>query len=382
MRVAIISDTFIPQINGVTKTLKRLQENFDKRSDLEYRFFVPDYQMKESVSSTIAFKSLRLFLYPECKVALPNYLLFKKQLDAFQPDVIHIKTQATMGLMGLRYAENNNIPVVSTYTTNLSAYLEAYHLELLEQPLWMFLRSFHNKCTVNLAPSRYSKEQLEEQNIGNIKLWPRGVDLEKFSPTYKDEGLIDSLRTNGDEILLLYVGRIAAEKNLDLLMETAKKLNDNQKSFKLIMVGDGPYRETLENQKIPNVIFVGYKKGEALSKYYASCDIFVFPSTTETFGNVILEAMASKTVVLSVNEGGVKENIISPYNAIAVDQVSSEEFYENIIALMDSPDSRRFLAENAYTYAKKKGWERIFDSLVETYKEVIDASLEAIEKVG
>src|SRR6056297_2753401 len=106
----------MPQINGVTKTMTRLKENFDKRSDVEYRFFVPDYQIKESLSSTIAFKSLRLFLYPECKVALPNYPLFKKQLDAFQPDILHIKTQGTMGLMGLRYAETKGTPVISTYT--------------------------------------------------------------------------------------------------------------------------------------------------------------------------------------------------------------------------------------------------------------------------
>jgi glycosyltransferase involved in cell wall biosynthesis len=382
MHVAIISDTFIPQINGVTKTMTRLKENFDKRSDVEYRFFVPDYQMKESLSSTIAFKSLRLFLYPEYKVALPNYPLFKKQLDAFQPDILHIKTQGTMGLMGLRYAETKGTPVISTYTTNLSAYLESYNLQILEKPLWAYLKNFHNKCAVNLVPSRYSKLQLEEKNIENLQIWKRCVDLEAFSPKYRSETLRASLKTKKDEVLLLYVGRIASEKNLDLLMDTVKKLNETEQAFQLIMVGDGPYREALEEQAIPNVNFVGYKTGEALAEYYASCDIFVFPSTSETFGNVILEAMASKTVVLSVNEGGVQENIISPYNSIAVDEVTPEDFYENIVALIESPDSRRFLAENAYTYAKKKGWKNLFDALVSTYEDVIEASKEMIERVS
>lgn len=382
MRVAIITDTFMPQINGVTKTLKRLKEHFDQRDDIEYRFFVPDYCMKEEMASTVSFKSLKLFLYPECQIAFPNYLLFKKQLDAFKPDILHIKTQATMGLMGLKYGETNNIPMVSTYTTNLSAYLKAYKLSFVEKPLWLYLKHFHDRCDINLVPSSHSKEQLNEKNIKNLKVWRRGVDLKAFNPSFKDLKLIEQLKDHPKETLLLHVGRLAKEKNLDLLMEMAIKMNNRGMPFKLIIVGDGPYRRALEAKNIDNVIFTGFKKGKELAAYYASCDIFLFPSTTETFGNVILEAMASKTPVISVYEGGVKENIVAPYNALTVNSVTGHGFYEQVRALIKSPDSQRLLAENAFHYAKKKSWGPISHELILTYESLMNKNDALIHQVG
>nr|WP_242841691.1 glycosyltransferase [Desulfitibacter alkalitolerans] len=174
--------------------------------------------------------------------------------------------------------------------------------------------------------------------------------------------------------MLLYVGRVAPEKELDVLFDAAVRLNQKRINFKLFIVGDGPYKKQLEERNLPNVTFLGYKFGAELQMLYASADIFVFPSTSETYGNVVLEAMASGLPVVAADAGGVKENLIQMYNGIAFTPGSPDEMAEAISRLIKDDDLRTGLANNARKYSLTKSWDEVFSNLFKNYQELMESS--------
>jgi glycosyltransferase involved in cell wall biosynthesis len=371
MRVAIFSDTFLPQINGVTKTLAKLKDYMDKQG-IGYKFFVPGEGVAaEPSGNVISFNSWNFFLYPECKIALPRYGGVKAALDEFQPELIHLVTPFSVGLMGLKYARDNNIPVVSSYHTNFTDYLKYYKLQMLESVCWRYFRWFHSFCRVNYCPSRDTLIKLQEKGINNLAIWGRGIDATKFSPEFRSQELRRRY-TTGNELLLIYVGRIAAEKEIDVLLNAVALLNKKQLAFKLVVVGDGPERSQLEAEHIPNVIFTGYQFGRELQQLYATADIFVFPSSYETYGNVILEAMSSGLPVVGAYAGGVKENLMDMDNGLAFTSGSSEEMAEKIAQLLTDDQLRISLAKNAKRHAMTRDWDEVFLTLFKSYQGVID----------
>lgn len=374
MKVAIFTDTFFPQINGVTKTLGKLKEYFDQR-EIDYLIFAPDDSMKsngnfeENIQRMISF---RFFLYPECRLSVPNYFRIKNMLNEYKPDLIHIVTPFNLGLCGLKYATSYNIPLVSSYHTNFTHYLDYYNLNLLEKPIWSFFKWFHGHCELNFCPSQATLEELRRNGINNLAIWDRGIDTRFYSPDYRNK----ELRRNyglEDKITLLYVGRLAPEKNLSLLIKSMKLLDQKYRDkVKLLITGDGPLLNELKADSSQNIIFTGYMKGKELSKIYASADIFAFPSITETYGNVILEAMASGLPVVSFLEGGISENLIDSYNGLACKEISPKAFASKLEKLITNKELRLELANNACEYALNKSWDNVFDRLVANYQKVVD----------
>jgi glycosyltransferase involved in cell wall biosynthesis len=373
MRIAVFSDTYKPQVNGVAHTLAKLKQYMDEHG-IENRFYVSG---SPSLSEPdVSYNGgLSFILYPELTLSLPCYLQMARELDQFKPEIIHLATPFSMGLAGLKYARSRRIPITASYHTNYPNYLKYYHVGWppLEKMTWAWLRWFHSHASVNFCPSRSTLAELRSNGIENLAIWGRGIDTDKFSPQWRSHEVRRRFCPDESQ-LLLYVGRLAPEKQLDVLLNTARMLNAVNAKFKLVFVGDGPSRSLLENQGIDNVIFAGYMQGRELQELYASSDVFVFPSPSETFGNVVLEAMASGLPVVAAYAGGVMENLQPEFNGLGVRPGNPGEFFE-AIRCMEDHQYRQKLADGARIWALEKKWDNIFASLFSEYQTVLNRQL-------
>ncbi len=376
MKIAFFSDTYLPQINGVTNTLSKLEGYLDERGH-DYRIYSPKYPDNSFEHKRIhTFKSIPFFLYPECRLSVPLYPGMCNVVDEFEPDIVHLVTPLGIGLMGMRYARERGLPIASSFTTKFDAYLKYYRFEYLEDLVWGFFKWFHNYCDINLCPSRETVNYLRRKGIHNLGVWSRGVDTQTYSPEHRDESLRSKYKADKYR-LFLYVGRIAVEKDLDILIESIKRINlAFPQKTRFLIVGDGPYKEEMKNLSPPNVIYTGYLKGKNLAAMYASCDAFVFPSSTETFGNVVLEAMASGLPAITVNAGGVCESVQHGYNGLMSEARDVSSFTKSIAALLQNPDLVTELSYNARTYALERSWESVFDKLIEDFRAIVAKKLQ------
>ena len=376
MRIAYFTDTYLPQINGVTNTLKKLGDYLNDR-DIKHMFFAPHFNEKfiSSDNSPVArFKSISLPFYPECRLAIPSYAKLCRVADKFKPDIIHLTDPLGIDLAGLRYGRDRGIPIVSSFHTNFDVYLKNYNMEYLEGVVWGLFKWFHGFSELNFCPSHDTLQVLEDKGIENLRIWSRGIDTSTFSPNYKDMNIRYRLKAE-DKIIFLYVGRLAAEKDLDILMESIGIVNfSHSDKVQFVFVGDGPYAKQMKERSFDNVKFTGYLKGRELSAMYASCDVFVFPSGTETFGNVVLEAMASGLPVIAVNSGGVKDNVKNGYNGLMCPPRDATSLAGAIIKLAEDKQFIESLAANAREHAATKSWSYIFDQLVSDYSSVLENS--------
>jgi glycosyltransferase involved in cell wall biosynthesis len=222
---------------------------------------------------------------------------------------------------------------------------------------------------LNYVPSRYSYDQLEQHGIRNKMIWGRGIDTTRFTPQKRRSGLRQTIAPGGEKIML-YVGRLSKEKKVDVLIEATQLLKDGGQAVKLVLVGDGPHRQELQSLNVPEVHFAGYQSGEALQAYFASADLFVFASENETYGNVILEAMASGLPVVSVNSGGVRENLVDGFNGIAIEANKPAEFTRKISTLLSDEAAVEKLGRNAWQHAQNKDWENLFQLLYDSYHRI------------
>jgi len=374
MRIAYFTDTYLPQINGVSNTLKKLGDYLNGR-DIKHMFFAPRFneEVVSSDNSPVArFKSISLPFYPECRLAIPSYANLCRIADKFKPDIIHLTDPLGIGLAGLRYGRDRGIPIVSSFHTNFDVYLKYYNLEYLEGIVWGLFKWFHGFSELNFCPSYDTWEVLKSKGIENLRIWSRGIDTSTFSPNYRSMNIRYHLNAE-DKIIFLYVGRLAAEKDLDILMESIDIVNSSHADkVQFVFVGDGPYAKQMKEHSNDNVVFTGYLKGPELSTIYASSDVFVFPSSTETFGNVVLEAMTSELPVIAVNSGGVKDNVINDYNGLMCPPRNAISLAEAIIKLAESKQLIESLATNAREHAGTKSWSYIFDQLVRDYSSVLE----------
>lgn len=369
MRVAIFTDTHLPQVNGVARTVARVSSYLKKRN-VPYLIFTPYCGPLPLESENVhTFSALNLPLYPECKIALPYYPRIRDTLDKFKPDLLHLVTEFSMGLCGLKYAAERNLPVVASYTTNFSRYLSYYKLGFLENLSWRYLRWFHNQCHLNYCPSQTVRDELEKEGFQNITVWGRGIDLELFSPNKKSDVLKNI--APGKNLFYLYVGRLAPEKDLDVLFDAWRIVSSRLPEAQLVITGDGPIAEELKRRNSKGVTFTGYRHGEDLAAVYAAGDIFVFPSTTETFGNVVLEAMAAGLPIVAAASGGVKNLLVDGDNGIACSPRNYHEMAVAMLKLAQNGDLRAKMSFRARQFALKLTWDGILGNLLNSYQQVI-----------
>lgn len=381
MRVAIFADTFSPEINGVTNTLNRLLSYLDERR-ISYLIFAPDYETEaKEESKIIYFRGIIPFLSPNSRIALPSQAVVKKKVEEFRPDIIHVVTEFTIGYVGMKVARACKIPLIMSYHTNLDQYVQHYKMTYMKKPVGAYLRYFHNHARLNLCPSIHTMVTLEKQGYKKLALWSRGVDTTLFSPR---KHCIDFKEQIGFEnrFLFLYAGRIAVEKSLDILMKSIYYINriyGDKVGF--VFMGDGPYLEELKECNIDNVFFTGFLQGEELAKVYASCDCFTFPSGTETFGNVVLEAMASGLPVICADAGGVTDFTCHKKNAYVTMYQNSVSLFYAMREVYENTVLRQQLINGSLVTAGKKSWNKIFDRLLISYEEVIHSTNEALSSI-
>ncbi|MFX3623704.1 MAG: glycosyltransferase family 4 protein [Ectobacillus sp.] len=371
MKIAIFTDTFTPQVNGVAKTLDRFTR-YLQQNGRQYHVFAPQNTSNDNFASNVRkIKSIPLALYPECRLAIPNPVSLKRELQQFQPDIIHVATPFNMGLFGMYYAKKMNIPLVGSYHTDFDAYLQYYKLDFLSNMLWNYLRWFHGCLQKTFVPSSETLKQLKKKGFRDLYIWSRGVDCGLYHPHYDKKALRSKYRIHAKHILS-YVGRIAPEKDIDTLIQIIKETTDKWKgSVHWLIVGDGPLMDEMKAALSEHVTFTGYLKGENLAQVYASSTAMVFPSWTETFGNVVLESLACGTPVVGANAGGVKTILTHKKTGFLCEPKQTAQFAAAIDDLIDDKKTRRQMSKSAREYALSQSWDHIFANLLKHYDEAI-----------
>ena len=374
MRIAIFSETFLPKWDGVANTLCHLLRHLADRGHTAI-MFAPEGAPKRFAETPI--HGLSCFpcpMYPPLKLVFPQVNVVD-QLREFAPDVVHLVNPALLGPVGLRHGRELDVPVVASYHTDIPGYAQHYGLGLFRETLWAYFRWMHNGADLNLCPSRFTQEELEQKGFKRLRVWGRGVDTDRYTPRKRSGEWRDRLSGGRpDAQLLLYVGRLATEKRVAWL----RPILDVLPEARLAIVGDGPERETLAKLfEGTNTVFTGYLEGEALASAYAAADIFTFPSASETFGNVVLEAMASGLPVIAPDAGGPRDHVHDGKNGYLFPAHDPEALVRRVRRLAARPGLIRSLGWGARAYAKTQTWEMILDGLIADYQAAIDAHAES-----
>lgn len=291
MRLLLVSDTFTPDINGVARTLRTLGEALAERGH-EVRVVTTLEGTPEDVLDRVVVPSVPLPGYAGLRIGFTTWRFMDGIIEAFGPDVIYVATETPLGISTIRAAARHEVPVVSGFHTNFHTYLEEYHLPGLETVAQAFLRNIHNQTAKTLTPSTDMAEELRSWGIDNVGILGRGVQTDVFHPAKRDADLRNEWGAADDVPVAVYVGRIAAEKNLPLVVKAFEAIRVAHPGAPCVFVGDGPKLRWLQAE-FPDFHYAGARTGEDLARHYASADLFVFPSLTETYGNVVAEAMSS-----------------------------------------------------------------------------------------
>lgn len=368
LKVAIFTDTYYPQINGVSNTIYHYIK-YLQQERIPYLLICPKYKEtmseKEDGYEIIRVASIPFLFYKEAKIALPNKSRLFQHLDDFKPTAIHVMTEFMIGQVGLDYAKQRNINVASNYSTNFVTYLDYLRLGFIKKPLTSYLRNFHQQATITTCPSSQTKSMINDLGIERVHVFGRGIHTKQFSPTHRRDSFRE--RFHEDPFIYLYVGRISAEKQLNLALAAFEQIHLHHPHSVFLVVGDGPLKKTYESD-YPSATFLGYKIGDELAKIYASSDIFVFPSATETLGNVILEAMASGLPVITANKGGVLENVHHLHNGLIAQEQHELDYYTHMCSYLFDRDHLRRSRTNALKHVKSRSWSSIFQTQVELLK--------------
>jgi glycosyltransferase involved in cell wall biosynthesis len=372
MRIALFTETFLPKIDGIVTRLKHTVEHLQREGD-EVLVFSPDGGLREYKGARIhGVSGMPLPLYPELKMAFPRPSI-GKALEKFKPNLIHVVNPAILGLGGIYYAKTMNIPLVASYHTHLPQYLQHYGLGSLEGLLWELLKLAHNQARLNLCTSTAMVNELRDHGIERVDLWQRGVDTELFQPLLAARSMREKLSAGHPESpLLLYVGRVSAEKEIDLIKPVLEAIP----GARLAIVGDGPHREALEAHFAgTNTNFVGYLQGLELASAFASADAFLFPSRTETLGLVLLEAMAAGCPVVAAASGGIPDIVTDGENGYLFDPTDEEGLIAATRRLLTAAEEREQLRQNARLEAEKWGWSAATKQLQGFYRQIVGDTL-------
>ncbi|WP_375470531.1 glycosyltransferase family 4 protein [uncultured Nostoc sp.] len=369
MKIALFTETFLPKVDGIVTRLRHTVDHL-QRSGNQVLVIAPDGGITEHKGAKVyGVTGFPLPLYPELKMALPRPAI-GYTLEEFKPDVIHVVNPAVLGLSGIFYSKILKIPLVASYHTHLPQYLQHYGLGMLEGFLWELLKGAHNQAALNLCTSTAMMEELTAHGIERVDLWQRGVDTELFHPNLASVEMRSRLSQNHPESpLLLYVGRLSAEKEI----ERIKPILEAIPEARLALVGDGPHRQALQKHFAgTNTYFVGYLMGQELGSAFASADAFIFPSRTETLGLVLLEAMAAGCPVVAARSGGIPDIVTDGVNGYLFEPTADVQgAIAATIRLLEQKQQRDIIRQNARQEAETWGWPSATRQLQDYYQKVI-----------
>lgn len=362
MKLSLVTETFPPEINGVSLTNYRLAHNLIRGGhDLELIRPAPRAAGFDGSSAKLRELRVRgwpILLYPSMQIGHFSRARLLAQWRVHRPDVVHIATEGPLGLGALLAARRLKIPVTSTFHTNFHAYCRDYHLGFLRSPVLRYLQWFHNQCAATFVPTLDLLAHLEQAGFKGLLHLGRGVDRQLFHPSRRSSELRKQWRAGEEIPVLLCVSRVAREKNFPLVLESFLELRKRTPRIRMVVVGDGPFLPALR-RRFPEAHFAGMRFDEDLAAHYASADLFLFASATETFGNVVLEAMASGLVVLTYNYAAGRQHIEHLQSGILVPFDQPELFKEAARQLFDNRQVWPSLASAARDATGRACWKDV-----------------------
>lgn len=368
LNVLLVTETWYPEVNGVARSVLQLVKGLVANGH-HITLVRPKIQANDTQYSTnqllnidlldneIFVTSHKIPMYQDMQFGRPDFISLQKTLDDISPDVVHIVTEGPLGLAALMAARFNDVPVSSGYHSQFDDFSE--HLvgyAHFVKPLTHYLNWFHNRCDLTCVPSQKSHQELTQAGVKNLHIVGRGVDATQFNPSHRSKELRATWGADDRTTVIIYVGRVSPEKNIDLTIDSFRALKKAQpkRQFKLVIVGDGPAKEALE-KTTPDAIFTGVKTGEALSQHYASADCFVFASRVETFGNVVTEAMASGLTLVAFHDAAAARFVTEDCGWTL--GLTDETGFVQTVADLPSKTILRKMGKKAHKKMANLGWQ-------------------------
>jgi glycosyltransferase involved in cell wall biosynthesis len=365
LRIAVVTETYPPDINGVARTLAITVEGL-RHLGHSITVIRPRHPLEgasnQKHSADVLVKGFPIPFYRQLRMGLPAKRALNQLWSVQRPDVVHIATEGPLGWSALKVAQKLRLPISTDFRTNFHAYTEHYGVGWLKTPIMAYLRKFHNASHSTMVPTEQLRHELNALGFERLHVVSRGVDVNRFSPQHRSDGLRQSWGVGPNDVVLLCVSRLATEKNLHIVLQIFKKLALQKKNLRLLMVGDGPLREALQKD-CPQALFTGFLNEGELAQHYASADVFAFPSITETFGNVSLEAMASGLPVVAFDDAAARFLIQHQVNGMLADVGDVHAFEAHVTSLVNDAELRQKLARNGRESARLKSWEMIFSEV-------------------
>ncbi|MDP1636371.1 MAG: glycosyltransferase family 1 protein, partial [Gallionellaceae bacterium] len=356
----------LPEVNGVAITIGRMVHGLLRRGHrihmIRPRQFKQDVAAKEEGYEETLVSGMPIPGYPELKSGLPAKGLLTKLWKQQRPDIVHIATEGPLGWSALSAAHKLGIPVSTDFHTNFHNYTQHYGIGLLKKPIAAYLRHFHNKAACTMVPTASLQQQLEFEGYKNVLVVSRGVDADLFHPAKRSSELRASWNAGEDTPVVMLVSRIAPEKNLHVVIQAFDQMRKINPLARLVMVGDGPTRAELEKQH-PQVIFAGMQTGEPLAQHYASGDIFLYPSLTETYGNVTVEAMASGLATLAYDYAAARQHIRHDVNGLLAPFADTDAFIAQARGLISDMERVQRIRMAARETVEALTWEHIMGQM-------------------
>jgi phosphatidylinositol alpha 1,6-mannosyltransferase len=383
MRVLYCTDTYPPQINGVSIVTAVSVTGLSRRG-WSCAVVAPKYPPEAYVAGlgadpaaeVTSLPSIALPGYPELRLAVRGVKTVRALVERYRPDLVHCETEFSVGRFGQRAAAEYRIPAVSSYHTDFARYAEAYGAPWLRGTVTAYLRRFHRRSLRVYTPSTVTRGELARLGLGEVEVWGRGVDTALFHPGRRSQGLRAQLGM-GSRFTFLYVGRLAAEKRVDFVVEAFRRASSlvPRGVMHLIIAGTGPCEAELKASAPPDVSFLGFLDRQTrLPDLYANCDAFAFASLTETLGLVVLEAMASGLPVIAAPVGGVRDHVRDCVNGLTYDPGDPSAMARGMVLLASEFELTSRLAQGARRTAEALSWDRELDRLDASYREVCERS--------
>ena len=373
LRLSIVTETYPPEVNGVALSLSRFVDGLLQLNH-EIQLIRPRQQedrgdIRASGIEEVLTTGLPIPNYPDLKVGLPAKRRLVAQWTRRRPDLVHIVTEGPLGWSALEAARKLKIPASSDFRTNFHSYSQHYGIGWLKRPIVGYLRKFHNKTALTTVPTERMRSELSAIGFKNVRVLSRGVNATLYDPARRSESLRSRWGLKADNLILIHVGRLAAEKNLELLIKAYERLKAQDPKVRLLLVGDGPEKSAMQ-ARVPDAIFAGMQTGEDLASHYASADLFVFPSKTETFGNVTLEAMASGLPVVAFDYAAAAQ-YVTPQSGCLADLDRDEDFVRGCLRrhalFLQDPAAYAAMGGNSRLRAERESWPVVvkqFESLL------------------
>lgn len=368
MHIAYVTETYPPELNGVSLTVERTVSWLRQQGHVVslVRPRQPHETARDSASEWRT-AGLPLPMYRDLRLGLAWPSALRRRWSGempghVAPQLVHVATPGPLGMAAARAAKSLGLPLTLDFRTNFHAYSRYYRLGLFEPVVFHYLRRLHRQGDCTFVPTHALREALAGQGFGAVETVGRGIDTDAFSPTWRSQALRQQWGAADDRTpVLLYVGRLAPEKNVSLALRAFVAARRLRPELRMVVVGDGPSRAALQAE-FPAAQFVGVQRGNALARHYASADLFLFPSLSETFGNVVLEAMASGLTVVAYRAGAAAEHVQDPVNGLLVPPDAGNGFIHTVSRGVAMAERLRPLRERARQHALAQGWDRVLQT--------------------